>query len=215
MKASDQAVVIGQQYKGMSHPQVYLGIVSPCAGCLNQRSVISDDGKPACPRRIAASQKRELDDNNIDSSHLDLVVLTGVKPGEQDDGTKPLANPVYDEASNSILEWSAAFKDIGPTLGPSGNLLSPDILDPSFSSDWLQCKQVPFTPRDSEAQYFQKGCLMGGDQIEISVSTRQQVVGSPDGDSRALALGGTVHKINAYGQFPRQPVSKDLCVSGL
>lgn len=199
----------------MSHPSVYLGIASPCSTCLNQRSVVSDDGKPACPRRIAASQKLELDDNNLDSSYLDLVVLTGVQPGQQDDGTKPLANPVYDDASNSILVWAATFKDNGPTIGPSGNLLSPDILDPSFSSDWLQCKPIPFTPRDSEAQYFQKGCLMEGDQVEISVSAQQQVVGTTTGDSQALALAGTIHKVNAYGQYPRQPVSKDLVISGL
>jgi len=215
MRPYDQAVSIGQQYKGMSHPQTFMGIASPCSTCLNQRSTISDDGKPACPRRIAASQKLELDDNNLDSSYLGLVVLTGVQPGQQDDGTQPLANPVYDTASNSILVWAAAFKDNGPTIGPSGNLLSPDILDPNFSSDWLQCRSLPFTPRDSEAQYFQRGCLMEGDQIEISVAARQQVTGTPDGDSQALALAGTVHKVNAYGQFPRQPVNKDLCVSGL
>jgi hypothetical protein len=215
MKSSDQAVAIGQQYQGMSHPEVYVGMVSPCTTCLNQRSITSADGKPPCPRRVAASQKLELDNNNMDSTFWNLVVLTGVQQGQQDDGTKPLANPVYDNASNSILVWAAAFKDNGPTIGPSGNLLSPDILDPNFSSDWLQCKPLPYTPRDSEAQYFQKGCLMQGDQVEISGSLRQQVTANPDGTSQALPLGGTVHKVNASGQYPLQPVSKDLCVSGL
>ncbi len=214
MKPTDQAIVIGQQFHSLSIPQSYLGIVSPCSSCLNQRSAISDDGKPACPRRIAAAQKQNLDANNQDSSDLALVVLTGTSDGQQDDGTMTLSNPVYEDSLNTILVWVAAFKDNGPTVDSGGNLLSPDILDPSFSSDWLQCKSRPFVPRDSEAQYFQKGCLMEGDQVEIQFSPRQQVTGQPDGDSAAIAAAGTVHKINAHGQFPRQPVSKDLCVSG-
>lgn len=181
---------------------------------MNQRSVPADDGRPACPRRIAASQKQQLDDQNQDSSYLDLVVLTGSQQGQQDDGTKPLSNPVYDDASNSILIWGAAFKDNGPLVGPDGNVVSPDILDPSFSSDWLQCKALPFAPRDSEAAYFQKGCLMEGDQVELTVATNQQVDAASDGSSSPIQILGTVRKMNVHGQFPRQPVSKDLCVSG-
>ena len=106
----------------------------------------------------------------MDSSHLNLVTLTGSTQAQQDDGSQPLQNPVYDDASNTILVWAAALKDNGPTVGPDGNLLSPDILDPSFSSDWLQCKALPFTPRDTEAEYFSKGALMEGDQVEMTWS---------------------------------------------
>ena len=214
MRSSDQANTIGKQFHSMSIPQTHLGIVSPCSTCLNQRSVQSSDGRPSCPRRAAAAMKQELDEQTLDSSYYNLLVLTGSAPGQQDDGTKPLTNPVYDSPSNSILVWAATFKDNGPTIGSDGTVLSPNILDPKFSSDWLKCWASPFAPRDSEAQYFQKGCLMEGDQVEIVVGPKQQVTAQQSGLSQAIPIDGTVTKINANGQYPRQPVQKDLCVSG-
>ncbi len=214
MNPSDQAVVIGKQTHGLSTPEAHLAIVSPCSVCLNQRSLPSQDGRPACPRRWAAFQKQELDTDGLDSSYYDLLTLTGTTPGQYDDGTKPLANPVYDAPSNSILVWGATFKDNGPTIDANGNVLSPDILDPNFSTDWIQCWSFPFAPKDSEAQYFQKGALMGGDQVEVVVAPMQQVTMAQDGTTQSIPVDGYVTKINANGQFPRQPVSKDLCISG-
>jgi hypothetical protein len=214
MRTSNQADVIAQQFHGLSIPQSHYGIVSPCSTCMNQRSIPSSDGKPACPRRAAAIAKQELDDNGFDSSNLGLVVLTGNSPGDQDDGTKSLTNPVYDPSSNSILVWSATFKDNGPTYASDGTLVSPDILDPNFSSDWLQCWVQPFSPREGAAQYFQKGCLMEGDQVEIVVSNTQQINKQSDGTLIPMPIAGSVQKVNATGQFPLSPLTKDLVPSG-
>jgi len=174
----------------------------------------SVDGKPPCPRRVAAFMKQELDLNNEDSSSLNLLILTGTAPGQTDDGTQPLVNPVYDSSSNSILVWTATLKANGPTFAANGSVLSPNILDPNFSSDWIQCCTHPFSLRDPESHYFHKGCLMEGDQVEIIVSTNHQTKTQSDGTSVAIPIEGTVTKINTIGQFPLQPVTKDLCPSG-
>jgi hypothetical protein len=216
MQPYNQANIVSQQFQGRSIPQSHQGIVSPCSSCLNQRATSdSIGGKPSCPRRVAAAAKQQLDNNSIDSSQYDLLVLTGSNPGEQDDGTKALSNPVYDSTTNTILVWSATFKDNGPTFADDGTVLSPDILDPNFSSDWIQCWQRPFTPRDPEATYFQKGCLMEGDQVDIIVNSAQQIsTNSINGDSSPLPIDGTVNKVQSVGQYPLQPILKDLTISG-
>ncbi len=174
----------------------------------------SVDGKPPCPRRVAAFMKQELDLNNEDSSNFNLLVLTGITPGQTDDGTKSLTNPVYDTSSNSILVWAATLKANGPTFAADGSVLSPNILDPKFSTDWIQCSSYPFTPRDPGSHYFHKGCLMEGDQVEIVASSSHQTNTKSDGASVVLPIAGTLTKINVTGQFPLQPVTKDLCPSG-
>jgi hypothetical protein len=212
MKPVDQAISLAQQSRSQSTPQSYLGIVSPCSTCINQRSLPSADGRPACPRRFEASLKQQIDANGMDSSTSNLVTLAS--NGVVDDGTKPLTNPVYDNADNAILIWVAAFKDNAPKVDSTGQLLSPDILDPNFSTDWIVCQNTPVVPQDSEAQYFQKGCMMQGDQIQITISTSQQIMSQAGTDPISLQVSGTAKKINAYSLFPRLPVTKDLAVAG-
>lgn len=214
MKPVDQAVSIAQQYRANSAPQSFQGIVSPCSVCKNQRIAQTDDGRPGCPRRAAASLKQELDSQGTDSSSLDLVVLTGVN-SQSDTGSSPLSNPVYDTASNSILIWVATVKDNPPKVDPvSGSMVSPGLIDPSFSTDYIVCRPFPVAPRDSEAQYFQKGAFMQGDQLEILLVPQQQITTSADGDSQAINVSGTAHKVNFHSLFPRIPVDQDLCVPG-
>jgi hypothetical protein len=155
-----------------------------------------------------------MDSQGVDSSSLDLVVLTGVG-GQSDDGTQSLANPVYDSPSNSIHVWVATIKDNPPkTDSATGAVVSAGLLDPSFSTDWIVCHQFPMSPRDSEAQYFQKGALMEGDQVEILVAPQQQISVDSTGGSNAVNIAGTVHKVNFHTMFPRVPVDQDLCVPG-
>jgi hypothetical protein len=214
MRPVDQAISIAQQSRAYARPESLQGIVSPCSVCVNQRIAQTPDGRPGCPRRSAASLKLQMDDQGADSSSLDLVVLTGVN-GQSDDGTQPLANPVYDTATNTILVWTAAINDNPPLVDQSsGAVVSPGLLDPAFSTDWIVCRPLPFTPQDSEAQYFQKGALMEGDQVEATVATKQQVSVDAAGNSAALSLAGTVRKVNFHTLFPRIPVDQDLAVPG-
>lgn len=213
MRPVDPAISIAQQYRANSAPQSYQGIVSPCSVCKNQRVAQTDDGRSGCPRRAAASLKRQMDDQGVDSNSLDLVVLTGLN-GQSDDGSQPLANPVYDTSSNSILVWVATVKDNPPRVDDNGIVATPGLLDPSFSTDWIVCRPFPVAPRDSEAQYFQKGAFMEGDQLEILLAPQQQIVTDADGDSQALNVSGTAQKVNFHSLFPRIPVEQDLCVPG-
>lgn len=145
---------------------------------------------------------------------MDLVVLTGVN-GEADDGSKPLANPVYDTGSKSILVWIATVKDNPPRVDAStGKVVSPGLLDQDFSSDWIVCRQFPVAPRDTEAQYFQKGAFMEGDQVEVLFVPQQQVVSDSEGNSKAINVAGTATKVNFHTLFPRLPVEQDLAVPG-
>lgn len=210
----EQAVSIAQQYRAQSAPQSFQGIVSPCSVCINQRIFPTSDGRPGCPRRVAAFHKQELETAGLDSSSLDLVVLTGVN-GATDDGTQPLVNPVFDTATNTILIWTASVKDNPPRVDPvSGAMVTPGLVDPAFSTDWITCQSFPVTPRDSEAQFFQKGTMMEGDQVEILLVFQQQITTNPDGTSDALNVIGTAHKVNFHSLYPRIPVNQDLCPSG-
>jgi hypothetical protein len=210
----DFAISIAKQNQAMSAPQSLQGIVSPCSVCVNQRISQAADGRPGCPRRSAVSLKQEMDDNGADTSSLSLVVLTGID-GASDDGTQPLANPVYDSSSNSILIWTAGIKDNPPKVDPvSGAMVSPGLLDPAFSTDWISCMPFPVAPRDSEAQYFQKGALMEGDQVEVLLVPQQQIVSDSVGGSYAINVPGTAQKVNFHSLFPRVPVDQDLCPAG-
>src|ERR1017187_1560775 len=214
MRPTDQSVSIAKQARALVAPQSFQGIVSPCSVCNNQRIANTDDGRPGCPRRSAASLKQQMDSQGVDSSSLDLIVLTGVD-GQSDDGTQSLANPVYDSPSNSIHVWVATIRDNPPKNdATTGAVVSAGLLDPSFSTDWIVCHQFPMSPRDSEAQYFQKGALMEGDQVEILVAPQQQISVDSTGNSNAVNIAGTVHKVNFHTMFPRIPVDQDLCVPG-
>lgn len=214
MKTVDQAISIAQQYRANSAPQSFQGIVSPCSVCKNQRIAQTEDGRPGCPRRSALSLKQELDAKGADSSSLDLIVLTGIN-GQKDTGGSPLANPVYDTASRSILVWVATVKDNPPRVDAETEVMvSPGLTDPAFSTDWIVCRPFPVTPRDSEAQYFQKGAFMEGDQLEILFVPQQQITTDLDGNSQAVNVTGTAQKVNFHSLFPRVPVDQDLCVPG-
>jgi hypothetical protein len=214
MRPIDQAISIAQQYRANSAPASYQGIVSPCSACLNQRINPTQDGRPGCPRRVAAYRNNEMGNAGVDASSMALTVLTGVN-GLSDDGTLPLANPVYDTPSNSIMIWVATIKDNPPKVNANtGQVLSPGLLDPSFSTDWLVCQSLPVAPRDSEAQYFQKGALMEGDQVEIILAPQQQLTTDSNGNSQSLNIIGTASKVNFHSLFPRVPVNQTLVVPG-
>jgi hypothetical protein len=55
---------------------------------------------------------------------------------------------------------------------------------------------------------------MEGDQLEILFSQQQQVTTGNNGDSTALVVSGTAHKVNFHSLYPRVPVDQDLCVPG-
>lgn len=214
MRPVDQSIARAKQDRALSLPQSFQGIVSPCSVCVNQRVAQTDDGRPGCPRRTAASLKQAMDAQGVDSSSLDLVVLTGVS-GKSDDGTQPLANPVYDSPSNSIHVWVSTIRDNPPKVDDTtGAVVSPGLLDPAFTTDWIVCHPFPVAPRDSEAQYFQKGAMMEGDQVEILLAPQQQVTSDAAGDSTTVNIAGTAHKVNFHTLYPRLPVDQDLCVPG-
>lgn len=210
----NQVVSLAKQHRAISAPQSFQGIVSPCSVCLNQRIAQTDDGRPGCPRRAASDLQQTMVSQGVDASSLDLVVLTGVN-GQSDTGTLPLANPVYDTPSNSILVWVATVRDNPPKTDPvTGSVVSPGLLDPSFSTDWISCQPFPVAPRDSEAAYFQRGAMMEGDQVEILIAQQQQLTVDQTGNSHTLNVSGTAHKVNFHTLFPRIPVDQDLSPAG-
>ena len=214
MRPVDQSVAYVKQARAISAPQSFQGIVNPCSVCINQRIAQTDDGRPGCPRRAAAALKQQMDAQGADSSSLDVLVLTGVS-GQYDDGTQSLVNPVYDTATNTILVWVSTIKDNPPKVDPdTGAVVSPGLLDPAFSTDWIVCHPFPVAPRDSEAQYFQKGAMMEGDQVEILIAPQQQITVDSSGDSQAVNIAGNCHKVNFHTLFPRVPVDQDLCPPG-
>jgi hypothetical protein len=189
---------------------IHLAVVSPCSACKNQ-AALAVDGKPACPRRAAQSELQSAQAAGVDTSAIQHLALFGTE-GTAQEGNGSLLNPVYSSDLHAILVWVALLIDNGPLTDRSGNQISPNILDPSFDTSYIQCRSIPVTPRDNEAAYFQKGAFAEMDQLEVSLSAFQQM--TADSQAKPLLIGGTTQKMNFIFNHPRTPVNKDLCPSG-
>lgn len=193
-------------------PLSHLAIVSPCSSCKNQLAE-NANGRPACPRRRAVQRKADLEARGLDTSSTDHLVLTGT------DGND-LANPVYvdTEESGAILVWVATLKDNPGVRDGQGNLLTPHILNPSFDTQYINCRPLPVVPRDNEAAFFQKGAWAEGDTLEVTIISNQQLNDSPDSDSvddfQPVLIDGFASKVNFVFRVPRKPVNKDLAPAG-
>ena len=136
---------------------VHLAIVSPCASCQNQLTV-SQNGMPACPRRVAQQNIQYMQSVGIDTTGVQHLALYGTE-GTSQAGNGSYLNPVYSDNLHAILIWIALLEDNGGVLDSQGNELCPNLLDPSFNTSYIQCRSLPVTTRDNEAVYFQKGCV--------------------------------------------------------
>lgn len=188
-------------------------IVSPCSTCNNQLS--SPDptlNLPACPRRRVAALQQSLDSSNLDSSQLDPLVLTG----SEDTGGVGLINPVYSDAIHSVLVWYATLNENMGQWDASGNVISPNILDPSFDTKYIRCNQYPTTPSDPESTYYAKGAWQENDQIHVvETSFQQEDPASTDiAGSSPVLINSFATKVQFAYNRPRTPVGKDFSVSG-
>jgi hypothetical protein len=82
-------------------------------------------------------------------------------------GTATLRNPVYSDDGHHILVWIAKLADNKGVYSRDGQAISPHILSPDFDTDYIQCTQLPYTVRDTEASYFLKGAYREGDNLEV------------------------------------------------
>jgi hypothetical protein len=189
---------------------VHLAIVSPCSSCQNQLTV-SHDGMPACPRRVAQQNIQYMQSVGIDTTGVQHLALYGTE-GAAQAGNGSYLNPVYSDNLHAILIWIALLEDNGGVLDSQGNELCPNLLDPNFNTSYIQCRSLPVTTRDNEAVYFQKGAFAPKDQLEVTISARQQM--TTDGSALPVLIDGFAQKVNFIFNHPRTPLSKDLCPAG-
>lgn len=202
-------------------------IVSPCSQCSNQLSEMSSDGKPFCPRRKwIADQASYQQQNGNPDPRLAPLTLYGTEDTAQA-GDQSLRNPVYDKNSNSTLVWIAALRDNSGLRDGDGNVIVPSILDPSFipnSTEYIQCRLLPFVPAQHEAAYRASGGLKEGDQLIATTVQNQQfnaaaVVDTtiPDDDSSqytSVLVEGVVSKVNLVFGAPRASVDLNHNIQG-
>ena len=189
---------------------VHLAIVSPCASCHNQLTV-STNGMPLCPRRVLNAKLATLQDAGTDTSSMQHLALYGTE-GTSQAGDGSYRNPVYSDDLHAILVWIALLEDNGGVFDTTGNQLCPNLLDPDFDTSYIQCHSLPVTTRDNEAVYFQKGAFTANDQLEVTLSARQQM--TVDGSCLPVLIDGFAQKVNFIFNHPRTPLNKDLCPSG-
>jgi len=189
---------------------VHLAIVSPCSSCQNQLTV-SHGGMPACPRRVAQQNIQYMQSAGIDTTGVQHLALYGTE-GAAQAGNGSYLNPVYSDNLHAILIWIALLEDNGGVLDSQGNKLCPNLLDPSFNTSYIQCHSLPVTTRDNEAVYFQKGAFAANDQLEVTLSARQQM--TTDGSALPVLIDGFAQKVNFIFNHPRTPLNKDLCPAG-
>jgi hypothetical protein len=201
-----------QVFPTLATPQNHLAVVSPCSSCKNQLAENSA-GKPACPRRLIAQRKKDMESQGTDTTALQHLVETGTSD-------ESLANPVYLDGENagSILVWIATIKDNSGVRDKDGTILSPHILHPDFDTTFIQCRPLPIVPRDHEAAFFQKGAWAEGDTLDASIISNQQLSTIPDisstDDFMPVLIDGFGSKVNFAFRFPRKHVNKDLAPSG-
>jgi hypothetical protein len=194
---------------GVNNP-VHLAVVSPCSSCKNQLTV-SSDNKPACPRRVLAQNLAIMESNGTDTTPLQHMALYGTE-GTSNEGDGSYRNPVYSDDLHAILVWAAFLEDNGGVYDSQGNLVCPSLLNPSFDTSYIQCRSIPVTLRENEATYFQNGALAENDQLEVTISARQQM--TTDGSEQSILIDGFCKKVNFIFYHPRTPLNKDLCPAG-
>ena len=166
---------------------------------------------PACPRRVAQQNIQYMQSAGIDTTGVQHLALYGTE-GTAQAGNGSYLNPVYSDNLHAILIWIALLEDNGGVLDSQGNQLCPNLLDPSFNTSYIQCHSLPVTTRDNEAVYFQKGAFAPNDQLEVTISARQQM--TTDGSAMPVLIDGFAQKVNFIFNHPRTPLSKDLCPAG-
>lgn len=195
---------------------IYLGIISPCSTCKNQRSAPDPiAGLPSCPRRMA---KQELVSapNIIDNfGRLALSTLTG-NEDTQSNSTQ-LVNPVYSDSNNTALVWVALLKDNIAIYDNDGNLKNPDILDSGFDTNYICCHSDPVVPTVQEAQYRASGAWSESDLVQITLTGYQQqkLDSTGSGTYDILNVNGFATKVNFPMSNPRSKVERDHSVPGV
>jgi hypothetical protein len=186
------------------------GIVSPCSCCLNQLDNDMQPGRAACPRRVLSNQIAQLQAAGQDTSNVDYLTISGTDDDHQ------YINPVYWDEGNSTLIWVALLRDNQGAFDKDGNQITPQLLDPSFDSTYINCHGLPFLPRETEASQRQNGALQEGVEVEVQFTPPQQMLLSPDafGNFPTVKADGFVRKLNFLNSQPRTQILQDLCLSG-
>lgn len=193
----------------------YLGIVSPCSTCKNQRAVTDLEGRAnICPRRSTISKGLDAlagtADDQVTASYYTQLMLTGTD--DDPSLTASLKNPVYDTDNGSVLVWIALLKDNPATIDQTtGTVLNPPITDPSFDTDYIVCSSLPFTPNSDEHGYFLKGALKEGETAVVHENKGQYTA---DG-TQLLHVAGSVDRASFLGSIKRNPVIEDNCPAGI
>ena len=189
--------------KSIQSPKLsnYLGIVSPCSTCLNQRS-FSDPltGLPACPRRASQALQSELNNVGLTTIQVEPLSLTGNEDIPNSTSTSFL-NPVYSETYNSVLVWVATIAD------------NPNLLESDFNTNTIFCRGKPIIPADHESVYRSKGAWAEGDHLHIQITENQQVLQN-NNDVSPILIEGIANKINLSYAAPRVPQDRDYSISG-
>lgn len=191
----------------------YFGIVSPCSTCANKRlSPDPNTGLSGCPRRAAQNLQSQLQSAGLTTIQVDPLALTG-NEDTSDSSSTSLVNPVYSSQLNSVLVWVATLSDNSPTYDSSGNVINPDLLDPSFDTKYIRCREKPVSPADNEAVYRSKGAWAEGDQLHINIVNSQQII-PQDTKGTPVLLNGFANKVNFSYSAPRTSQDRDYSVSG-
>lgn len=125
------------------------------------------------------------------------------------DQTDKLANPVYLETENTVLIWVAtldrnqgAFKD--------GKRVCPDILNPGFDTNYINCRDYPYTIKQSEIEMYGGGVYKEGDQLEVTSFPSPQV--NSVGDQ--IPVAGFAKKVTLASRHSFLLPDEDLLVPG-
>jgi hypothetical protein len=198
---------LAQLFESMGVSRGHLAVVSPCSQCVNQRAE-SKDGKPACPRRAWKKYIGDLVANGgeVDPG-LNLVQITGTS-GDA------LTNPVYSDDQHVILVWAAHLQDNMGEFDSAGNLLTPQILDPGFNTDYIRCNPKPYVIRDTEANYFLRGAYREFDTLETVSMQNQHLVPGNEGQFVPLPVEGHAQRVDLAYRFGRRRLEMDLTPRG-
>jgi hypothetical protein len=201
-------------------------VVSPCSTCMNQNSIMTPEGKPACPRRKwqADQTTYQQQQNGNSDPRLVPLCLYGTE-GTPQYGNQALTNPVYDNTGKSALVWIATTRDNSGIRDINDNVVAPSILDPTFIpqyTDWIYCRPLPYIPAQHEAAYRQSGALKEGDVIIAISAENQQNYPTTNVDQKltqaqydtVLAVGGVVQKVDLAFNTPRANVDIGHTIAG-
>lgn len=199
-------------------------VVSPCSQCKNQLSEQGEDGKPYCPRRKWQADQKLFQQHNNGNSDPRIAPLAAYgTEGTSQEGDQSFRNPVYSDNGKSSLVWIATLRDNSGIRDGADNVVAPSILDPAFipnSTDWINCRSIPYIPAQHEAAYRTFGGLKEGDTVLAITTQNQQNYSQADieGDSpnnyRQVLIEGVVTKVNLVYQTPRSNVEVDHNIQG-